>query len=548
MPVYRPDVRFLRHAITSVFQQTVDDWQLIVVDDASNSPEVDRVISWACEDPRVTAVRLAENLGISGASNAGFAHVEAPLVALLDHDDFLEPEALAEVLRAASHSPEAEVIYTDRDAVDESNTPTEVFLKPDWSPERLRGNMYIAHLTSLSAEAIREVGGFHSEFDGAQDHDLVLRITERGKPVVHIPRVLYHWRQLPHSTALSPEAKPYADKRGRAAVQAHRERQQLPGVVRHSGFPGFYVTDRDPIPTLASIIIPTRGGAGHVHGADRVFAVEAVRSIVQNSYVTDYEIVIVHDAEADDGYLLNLSELARDRLRVVSYTESFNFSAKANLGATKALGDVLVFLNDDIEVQSPHWLDQMVAIAQEPGVGAVGAKLFFEDGTIQHAGHFFHGGQVGHISARSPDSPGHYGSNLIDREVVGVTAACMAVRRDVWRRVAGMDEALPNNFNDVDFCYRLRAKGYRIVQANNVRLTHFESKTRQPSVASWEARRIMERLGDQLFADPFTSAQAAQLSPAHRSAREWIRVTGVVLRDEGIGSVTSKARRRLKRS
>ena len=217
-------------------------------------------------DPRVTVVVLAENRGISGASNAGLELVTAPLVALLDHDDALEPTALAEVVAASRRTPTAEVLYTDRDAVDEDGVTTETFRKPDWAPERLRGNMYVAHLTTVSTEAAREVGGFRTEYDGAQDHDLVLRITERGAPVVHIPKVLYHWRQLPSSTARDPGAKPHATLRGRDAVAAHLQRTGVQGEVRTSPFPGFYLVDRVPTPTFASIVIPTRGSRSSLGG------------------------------------------------------------------------------------------------------------------------------------------------------------------------------------------------------------------------------------------------------------------------------------------
>lgn len=546
MPVYRPEPWHLRHAIASVRQQTIDDWQLVMVDDGGGSPRISAVLAEAEDDPRVTVVRLASNEGISRASNAGLTEVRAPWVALLDHDDFLEPEALAEVLAAALQNPTAEVVYTDRDSVDAQGVPTETFRKPDWSPQRLRGNMYVAHLTALSTAAVRQVGGFRPAFDGAQDHDLVLRISERGRPVVHIPRVLYHWRRTPQSTALDPSAKPYASEAGRAAVAEHHIRCGLPAVVAPSPYAGFYVISRRPVPTSVSLIIPTRGAAGPVRGTTRVFAEGAVSSIIRHDYACDYEIVVVHDTRADRSYLDTLASIAGDRLRVIPFEGPFNFSAKVNLGIQASGGDVVVLLNDDIEVRTPHWLDHLVAISQEPDVGAVGAKLYFEDGTVQHAGHFFGAGQVGHIAHSRQDSPGEFGSNVIDREVVGVTAAVLAQRREVWQHVGGFDEGLPNNFNDVDYCNRIRLKGYRIVQANTISLFHFESKTRHPVVAEWESSRIRDRLGDQLHADPFTSLEAAQI-PIRRSLKEWARVAGVVLTEEGARGLSRKAARRVSR-
>ena len=547
MPVYRPETRFLRRAVMSVLQQTREDWQLVLVDDGSKDGGIDEVLEWAALDPRVTVVKLPENLGISAASNMGLEHVTAPWVALLDHDDLLEPEALAEVLEAAEICPDAEIIYTDRDAIDKQDIPTESFAKPDWSPRRLRGNMYIAHLTVLLTQAIREVGGFRPAFDGSQDHDLVLRVSERGRNVVHIPRVLYHWRQLPQSTAKDPAAKPYAAERGRAAVQEHLSRVKTPGSVRHSPYPGFYLIDYTPRPTKASLIIPTRGSSGRVHGERRVFAVETVRSILAHNYTTEYEIVIVHDTDADPSYISSLSKLAGERLRVVNYDPPFNFSAKINLGVEASDGEMVVLLNDDVEVITPRWLDQLVALGQEPDVGAVGAKLYFEDGSIQHAGHFFGNGQVRHVSFRKMRSTGDFGSDVIDREVVGVTAAVLAQRREIWSHVGGFDEALPNNFNDVDYCNRIRSHGYRIVQANSVELYHFESKTREPRVAQWEAERIVARLGSQIDHDPYTPLPAGEVSGIKRDVRDWARVSRTVLREEGTRAFIEKARRRLAR-
>jgi GT2 family glycosyltransferase len=325
------------------------------------------------------------------------------------------------------------------------------------------------------------------------------------------------------------------------------------GKASQSPFAGFYQCDLEPNECCVSVIIPTRGGVARIGGTDRVMVVDAVRSIVKHAYTVEYEIVIVHDEDADPGYLDDLGRLLGDRFRVVRFTEPFNFSAKVNMGVRESRGDVVVLLNDEVEVLSERWLDQLVAIAQQPDVGAVGAKLLFEDGTIQHAGHAFTGGQILHVGAGEPDGPGEFGMNLVDREVSGVTAACLAQRREVWTRLGGLDEALPNNFNDVDYCQRIRAKGYRIVQANSVILHHFESRTRQPRVHWWETSRIMDRLGTHLSeVDPFTPDRPGLLKPnldanlePVRDFREWVRVTREVVRAEGMGAAALKASRRV---
>ena len=255
---------------------------------------------------------------------------------------------------------------------------------------------------------------------------------------------------------------------------------------------------------------------------------------------------MVHDTDADPAYLADLRALAGDRLRVVDYAPPFNFSAKVNRGVEASVGEVVVMLNDDISVVTPNWLDQLVALAQGPDVGAVGAKLLFEDGSIQHAGHRYINGHIGHVGAGRRDGPGYFGENLIDREVVGVTAACLAQRRSVFNHLAGLDETLPGNFNDVDYCLRIRAKGYRIVQANSVVLHHYESRTRKSEVASWEFHRIMARLGSDLEDDPFTSHDDDWDGYLQRRTwREWIDHSRDVAMEQGAGEFVRKARRRL---
>ncbi|MGV1003192.1 MAG: glycosyltransferase family 2 protein [Candidatus Nanopelagicales bacterium] len=540
LPVFRPPLRFLRLAIASVRQQTWPDWQLVLVDDAGGDPEVTAELRQAAADPRVKLIELEVNQGIAGASNAGLAAATGAWLALLDHDDVLEPDALASLLTALDAQPTAEMGYSDRDTIDAAGIAYETFAKPDWSPERLRANMYLAHLTMLRTAAVREVGGFRTEFSGAQDHDLALRIAERGAPVVHVPRVLYHWRALPSSTAADAAAKPYAAEAGLAAVTAHLDRTGYRATVAHSPHPGTYLIARTPRPELVSLVIPTRGGHRKVRGQDRVLVLDAVAGILAHDYEVPYEVVIVADQGGDRSYLGRLAGLLGERLQVVEFAGEFNFSAKINAGVAAAHGEVVVLLNDDVEVISVRWLDQLVALAQYPDVGAVGAKLLFADGKVQHAGHFYRDGAVGHIDLKLKERPGPFAANVMDREVVGVTAACLAQRREVWERVGGMDQTLPNNFNDVDYCWRIRTAGYRIVQANSVRLFHFESQTRVAKVADWEARRIVARLGDQLHHDPFTP------NPAQgRTLAEALRVSHKVIRDEGFAAFGAKARKKL---
>lgn len=507
-PVFRPRAADLRACLRSVARQDYPQWEHILVDDGSADPETALLLDEAAAaDPRVRVICRDTNDGIVAATNDGLAAARGEWIAFLDQDDEITADALASVVTAAADQPAAELIYSDNAKIDERGRLTERFDKPDFGLDRLRGNMYLAHLFVVRAAAVRELGGLRSGYDGSQDHDLALRVVERGAPVAHIPRVLYLWRMHPDSTAQNPSSKPAAVVAGVRAVQDHLDRTGVRGMVAPTEYPGFYRVDRIPRPgSLATIVIPTRGGRGEAFGADRCFVVEAVRSIESHTYLTDHEYVVVADRGrwVDEGYLHELREIAGDRLRVVPYARPFNFSEKVNLGALHARGDMLVVLNDDIEVLTPGWLDQLVAIAQQDDVGAVGCLLRFDDGTLQHGGHLYGGGEATHAYLGSADPTGAFGDLLLDRETSGVTAACLVQRRDVWWQVGGFTETLPANFNDVDYCMKITEAGYRIVTAGSVELLHFESRTRNSRVKAFEVRRLRARWGWKLDVDPYS--------------------------------------------
>ena len=534
----------------SVRQQTLDKWTLVVVAGHS-TPGLGELREWADHDPRIIPVPVADGTSVAAALNAGMDRLDAPYLALLDQHDFLEPDALAAALRAAGENPDAEIIYTDCDLVDHDGESIEEFPKPDWSPERLRAHPYVAHLALLRVDAIRRAGGWRTDFDGVHDHDLLLRVSEQGAPVVHVARELYHRRSECRWSHISPDSA----ERGRRAVQEHLDRLGIVGRARTFTPPGLVPIDRSPrAGTRVSIVMPTRGGR---HSPERpgrsshghVMAVDAVAGIVSRSYSMDYEIVVVHDREADGAYLDDLRRLAGERLIVVEVPGPFNFSRKINQGVEASTGDVIVMLNDDVQVITDRWLEQLVAIAQQEDVGAVGAKLLYADGTLQHGGLRYEGGLIGHISGGGPEHADPFGTNLVDREVVGVTAACLAQRRIVWDHLGGLDESLPVSFNDVDYCARMRAKGYRIVQANSVSLFHFESKTRSGGAHEWEVRRILGRLAADLKSeDPYSRRSVPFQDPVQsRSLSEWMRVSREVLATEGLGSFALKASRRVTR-
>lgn len=495
-PVYEPPLDVLREMIDSVLQQTEPDLELVLVDDVSPSDAVREVLrDAAARDPRVRVVERAQNGRIVAASNDAVAAATGEFLVLVDHDDLLTPDALAVMRSAIEAHPEADYLYSDEDKIDAEGNLYDEFRKPVWSPERLRSHMYTGHLSVMRAALVREVGGFREGYDGSQDHDLALRVSERARLVRHVPEVLYHWRVVPGSTAGSTDAKPYAWEAGRKAVADHLERVGLDAEAEFGRWPGTYRVVRRADPsTSVSIVIPTRGSRGFVWGQERVFVVEAVRSVMERARYPRLEIVVVHDTPTPPAVLDELRAIAGDRLVLVEFDRPFNFSAKCNVGFLHSSGDVVVMLNDDVQVRTDGFLEPLVAPLVEDDVAAVGAHLSFEDGTLQHGGHVYFDGHVRHAClGRRPDDPGPFAALTVAREASGLTAACVAVRRDVYEEVGGFAEALPANFNDVDFSLKLRATGRRLVWLPDVQLYHFESRTREPVVQKWEYTWLRQR-------------------------------------------------------
>lgn len=497
-PVYAPPLDVLAETVESVLAQEHQDWEWILVDDCSPDPGVLALLrEHAARDPRIVLVERETNGHIVQASNDGIERARGEFIVLLDHDDLLTPDALARNAEAIAEHDDVDYLYSDEDKVDDTGRHYDVFLKPDWSPERLRGQMYTSHLSVLRTSLVREVGGFREGYDGSQDHDLALRVTERARTVVHIPEVLYHWRVVPGSAAADANAKPYAWVAGRQAVQDHVDRLGLHADVDFGPHPGHYLLRRRLDPALrVSLVIPTIGKAGMVWGVNKVFVLEAVRTVLEHTRHENLEIVVVHDPPTPPEVLEELRRMAGDKLVLVPFTQPFNYSRKMNVGVLHSTGERLVLLNDDVSVRSDSWLEDLVAPLSEPGVGMTGAKLYFSNGTIQHAGHAYNNGHYQHPYVGSPgDSPGRFGALVINREASGVTAACSAMRRDTYFEVGGFTEILPLNFNDVDLCYKVRHHGYRIVWVATCELFHFESRTRQRVVDAWEKTTAVARWG-----------------------------------------------------
>jgi len=504
-PVYEPPVDVLADTIASVLAQDFEDWEWILVDDCSPTEAVRELIrDHATNDPRIRLVERETNGHIVAASNDGIDAARGEFIVLLDHDDLLTPNALSANATRIEGNEDVDYLYSDEDKVDDEGSLYDEFRKPDWSPERLRGQMYTSHLSVIRTEVVRRVGGFREGYDGSQDHDLALRVGEVARQVVHIPEVLYHWRAVVGSASADINAKPYATIAGANAVQDHMDRLGLAAEVGQGPVPGHYRITRRLDPALrVSIVIPTIGQSDLIWGSRRVMVVEAVRSLLERTSHDNLEVVVVYDEPTPPEVLTELREVAGDKLALVRFTRPFNYSEKMNVGCLRASGDRLVFLNDDVEVISDGWLEQLVAPLNEPDVGLTGARLYFSDATVQHAGHAYAGGHYLHPYRDLPrESYGPFGALIINREASGVTAACAAMRRETFVEIGGFSEALPANFNDVDLCYKVRLAGQRIVYVASVELYHFESRTRERAVHDWERNLVRSRWGIPLD-DPY---------------------------------------------
>lgn len=513
-PVYDPPLDVLEETIQSVLAQEHEDWEWVLVDDRSPRQAVrDLIRDHATRDDRIHLVERATNGHIVAASNDAVEAARGEFLVFLDHDDLLTVDALARVARNIVKHPQVDYLYSDEDKVDETGAFFGDFPKPDWSPERLRGQMYTSHLSVMRTSLVREVGGFREGYDGSQDHDLALRVGERAREVRHIPFVLYHWRAIAGSASADINAKPYASDAGRRAVQDHLDRVGINARVEEGREPGRYVIQRDLDPGVrVSLIIPTLGQSATVFGERRVMVVDTVRTALERTDHDNLEVVVVYDEPTPESVLEELREIAGDRLVLLRFDKPFNFSEKINVGALRSTGERLVFLNDDVEVISDRWLENLVGPLDEPDVGLTGAKLYFSDGSIQHACHGYWGKHYHHpFRFRTREDPGPFGELVVNREVSGVTAACSAMRREVFLDVGGFTEALPSNFNDVDLCYKVMRSGRRTVWVANCELFHFESQTRDGTVQPWERHFVVRRWGVPQR-DRFTPAAVAQPS------------------------------------
>ena len=473
MPVYNPDEVWLRSAIESVCEQVYPHWQLCICDDASSREHVGRVLAeYEQHDERIRVQTRTQNAGIAVTTNQAIHLASGEFVGFLDHDDELAPDALAEVVKLLNAQPELDVVYTDEEKITVQGQRWEPFFKPDWSPDLLRSMNYIGHFCVIRQTLLQELGGLTEGLEGSQDYDLLLRLSEKTQHIGHIAKPLYSWRQIAASTAVNPQSKPAAQDAGRRALLAHVDRQGIAAEVLDEPVTPFRYRVRYDIvgQPRVSILIPTK---------DRLeLLIGCIESIEQKTSYRNFEIIIL-DNQSEQAETLDY--LSQSSHRVVALPGPFNYSYLNNAGAKHAQGDFLLFLNNDTKVIAEEWLSAMLEHAQRPGIGAVGAKLLYENNTIQHAGVVYgHRGVAGHLFCHmSRDEHGYFGLPRVIRNYSAVTAACMMMPKAVFDEVGGFDENIKVAFNDIDLCLRVRDKGYNIVYTPYALLYHLESASRK---------------------------------------------------------------------
>ncbi len=492
VPAYKTPGVFLRQMLDSVRAQTYGNWELCIANASPGEEEMGKILrEYAKKDPRIRWMDLKENLGISENTNAAFAMAQGEFVGLLDHDDLLAPNALYEVVKAINETKDVDVVYTDEDKVTaDLSEHFQPHFKPDFNLDLLRSNNYICHFFVVRRSILAKTGGFRKEFDGAQDHDLIFRCTEQAREIAHVPEILYHWRTHRESTADNPASKMYAYDAGKRAIEAHLARMQVQGTVSHTPDYGFfrvkYPVQGSP---LVSVIIPNKDETETLRSC--------IRSLKENTTYKNFEILIIENNSTTKEIFSYYKELSQEEnIRIFNWKKEFNYSAINNFGARKARGEYLLFLNNDIQVITPDWMEEMLGVCQREEVGAAGVKLIYPDNTIQHAGCVIGiGGIAGHMFVDMPaERSGYLHKASLLQDMSAVTAACMMIKRSVFQKVKGFTEELAVAFNDVDLCLKVRREGYLIVYDPYARLYHMESKTRGAEDSEAKMRRFQTEI------------------------------------------------------
>jgi GT2 family glycosyltransferase len=481
MATWRSNLRWLEAAIQSVESQSYPHWELCIADDASNDPDLTQFLQrMQAKGPRIKVIFRPQRGHISAAQNSALELANGDYVAFLDHDDLLAKDAILHIVETLQTKPRPRLLYSDEDKVDGLGRRVRPHFKSKWNYDLLLSQNYITHLMVVERKLVQDVGGFRVGLEGSQDHDLAIRIAEHlpANLIHHIPHILYHWRITEGSTALHAGAKSYTEDAGLKALQDHfvrigqRNVQAIKGILPNTYRPTYPLPEPKP---LVSLLIPTR---------DKLELLQpCIRSILNKTDYPDYEIVILDNGsvEPETHAFFNRICLESPNVRVLPYNFPFNYSAINNFGVKHARGSIIGLVNNDIEVISPGWLTEMTSHANRPDIGCVGAKLYFSDGTLQHAGVILGiGGVAGHSHKHFPgDAHGYFNRLKVPQNLSAVTGACLVVRKDVYEKVGGLDEEnLKVAFNDVDFCLKVREAGYRNLWTPFAELYHHESKSR----------------------------------------------------------------------
>lgn len=511
VPAYRTPAEFLQQMIRSVQEQTYTNWELCIANASPGDENMKKILDKASEDARILVRELKENKGIAENTNEAFAMATGEFTGLLDHDDLLAPQALYRVvevlqpdekkdkneksIHAWKHAGRIDVVYSDEDKVTtDLSEHFQPHFKPDFNPDLLRSNNYITHFFVARTELIRQAGGFRREYDGAQDYDFIFRCVERAQAVRHIPDILYHWRTHKASTADNPASKMYAFEAGKRAIEGNLARCGVQGKVSHTKDLGFYQVEY-PVQgqPLVSVLIPNKD--------QKETLKKCLDSLFARTSYKNYEIIIIENNSTQEETFRYYEELQkRENVHVVTWEDSrkrgFNYSAINNFGVTKARGEYLLFLNNDVEILRENWMEEMLGNCQRREVGIVGAKLYYPDDTIQHAGVIIGiGGIAGHAFLnQSRKRSGYLHKASLQMNLSAVTAACMMMKRSVFEQTGGFEEMLSVAFNDVDLCLRTIQAGYLVVYNPRVELYHYESKSRGQEDSKEKIRRFQSEI------------------------------------------------------
>ena len=491
VPVYNTPQVFLKQMLQSVRKQTYANWELCIANANPDNEKVKQILEICMKkDDRIKVVNVPENEGIAQNTNRALDIATGEFIGLLDHDDLLEENALYEIVSCLNKKKETDVLYTDEDKV--TTDLDEYFLpnfKPDFNLDMLRANNYICHFFVAKKELIEKVGGFRAEYNGAQDYDLILRCMEQAQNVAHIAKILYHWRVHKESTADNPLSKMYAYEAGKKAIEGHLARCYTDGEVLQTDNLGFY---RIKYPVkgkpLVSILIPNK---------DQVDTLDkCLQSIEERTDYDNYEIIIIENNSTEQKTFDYYNQICNDKIRVVYWKKEFNYSAINNFGVDQAKGEYLLLLNNDMEVISRDWMSELLGHCQRPEVGAVGARLYYPDDTVQHAGIIIGiGGVAGSVFVGMKRGyTGYMHRAAIQQDLSAVTAACMMIKRSVFEEAGRLEEQLKVAFNDVDLCLKIRKNGYLIVYDPYVELYHYESKTRGAEDTKEKVRRFQSEI------------------------------------------------------